>query len=510
MAGAISRVISRFASAVRAEMPLSQSTNRAPSARMGRSLWGSAGPNAVQDYSLSTLRGKSREEVRKNGLADAGVDVLVSNIVGSGIKPQFTTSSPEFNRELADLWLQWTDESDADGRLDFYGQQALAVRSMVEGGDCFGRLRARRLGDLETVPLQIQVLEAEYCSETNNRPGVLASDGVVPVNPIRSGIEFDIIGRRTAYHLTREHPFDGVLLGKVTNYDTVAVPASEVVHLACIRRPGMVRGEPWLTRALAKLHDLDEYDDAQLVRQKISALHTGFVRKDAAEGDDTDDIFAGQTEAYDDGVALASLEPGTMQYLPDGTSIEWSTPPSPGDNYAEFVREQKRAVAVSLGEMYEQLSGDYSQVNDRTFRASVNEFRRRCAMWQHHVVVFQFCRPILRRWIELGVLSGKIRLPQGVTVAQAARAKWVPEGWAYINPVQDVQAKREEVRAGFRSRSEVVSSAGYDVEQVDAEQAADAKRVDKAGLIYDSDPRKTAGSGAVQADAEPDPAQPAN
>jgi len=76
--------------------------------------------------------------------------------------------------------------------------------------------------------------------------------------------------------------------------------------------------------------------------------------------------------------------------------------------------------------------------------------------------------------------------------------------------VQDVQAKREEVRAGFRSRSEVVSSAGYDVEQVDAEQAADAKRVDKAGLIYDSDPRKTAGSGAVQADAEPDPAQPAN
>src|SRR5690606_24406604 len=149
--------------------------------------------------------------------------------------------------------------------------------------------------------------------------------------------------------------------------------------------------------------------------------------------------------------------------------------------------------------LYEQLTGDYNQINDRTFRAAVNEFRRRCAMWQHHLVVFQWCRPLLRRWSELAVLSGRVRLPEGITIGQVARAKWVPQGWAYIHPVQDVQSKELEVRAGFRSRSEVVSADGYDVEQVDAEIAADNKRADDLGLVFDTDPRKATRTGSSQA-----------
>jgi hypothetical protein len=31
--------------------------------------------------------------------------------------------------------------------------------------------------------------------------------------------------------------------------------------------------------------------------------------------------------------------------------------------------------------------------------------------------------------------------------------KWVPQGWPYINPVQDIQASKDAVRAGFSSRS---------------------------------------------------------
>lgn len=175
------------------------------------------------------------------------------------------------------------------------------------------------------------------------------------------------------------------------------------------------------------------------------------------------------------------------------------------------MREQKRGVAVSLGILYEQLTGDYNQINDRTFRAAVNEFRRRCAMWQHHLVVFQWCRPILRRWAELAILSGRVRLPAGITLGQVARAKWVPQGWAYIHPVQDVQSKELEVRAGFKSRNSVVSAGGDDVEQVDAEIAGDNKRADGAGLVFDSDPRKTTRSGAASGqgdDEQPEGAQP--
>lgn len=458
-----------------------------------------AGPNAVLSDSVDTLRARSRDAVRQMGYAEAGVETLVSNMVGTGIKPQFATPDAEFNKQLAAAFLEWTDEADAEGRLDFYGLQALAVRSMIEGGDVFSRLRVRQLQDGLSVPLQIQVLEAEYVPSDKNSGGTGA-------NSVRCGVEFDTIGRRFAYHMHRSHPNDGPFMSILGSSLTFPVPASEVVHLAAVRRPGQVRGEPWLTRALLKLNDLDKYDDAQLVRQQIAALFAGFVVDDASDPEDSTETF--DAVDFDGGVALASLEPGTMQVLPPGKSINWSAPPDPGDSYEAFMREQKRGVAVSLGILYEQLTGDYEKINDRTFRAAVNEFRRRCAMWQHHTVAFQWCRPILRRWAELLVLSGRARLPAGITIGQVARARWVPQGWAYIHPVQDVQSKELEVRAGFRSRSEVVSAAGDDVEQVDAEIAADNARADEAGLIFDSDPRKTTRSGSNAGQNDEPPAQP--
>ena len=69
--------------------------------------------------------------------------------------------------------------------------------------------------------------------------------------------------------------------------------------------------------------------------------------------------------------------------------------------------------------------------------------------------------------------------------------KWIPHGWAYIHPVQDMQAQSLAVRNGFKSRSEVVSEQGYDSEQVDDEIAADNRRADELDLQYDSDARVT-------------------
>jgi lambda family phage portal protein len=458
----------------------------------------SAGPNALLSGSIDTLRARSRDAVRQMGYAEAGVETLVSNIIGTGIKPQFATLNAEFNRQLADAFLEWTDEADAEGRLDFYGLQSLAVRSMIEGGDVFSRMRVRLPQDGLSVPLQLQVLEAEYVPDDKNSGGSGA-------NVVRCGVEFDTIGRRFAYHMHKTHPNDGPLYGAAPLSNTIAVPAGEVAHLAMVRRPGQVRGEPWLTRALVKMHDLDKYDDAQLVRQQIAALFAGFITDDEDDlPGDEEDVIGGQVS--DDGeLELASLEPGTMQVLPRGKNINWSSPPSPGDDYEDFVRQQMRGVATSLGILYEQLTGDYSKINDRTFRAAVNEFRRRCAMWQHHLVVYQWCRPILRRWVELAVLSGRVTLPSGINVAQVARAKWVPQGWAYIHPVQDVQSKELEVRAGFKSRRAVVSAAGDDVELVDAETVSDNVRADRDGLVFDTDPRKTTRSGANAGQDEDEP-----
>jgi len=456
--------------------------------RLARWRPGSTGPNAALGGSLTTLRNRSRDKARQDGIAAAGVASLTANIVGTGIVPQFTTADADFNRQLSELWLEWTDAADADERLDFYGLQALAVRSMIEGGDCFARLRVRFPEDGLPVPMQVQLLEAEYCpeSKTEMLPGG---------RRIVQGVEFDAIGRRAAYWLTRGHPLDGLATAQWSN-EPMRISGTEVAHLAVITRPGQIRGEPWLTRALVKLHDFDSYDDAQLLRQKIATLWGGFVR--TGIGLDGEPI-PGTVPSAEAGTGVAPLEAGMMQVMAPGETVEFAAPPSPGDSYGEFMRQQLRGIAVAIGCLYEQLTGDYSTVNERTYRAALNEFRRRCATWQHHNVVYQFCRPVMNRWAQLGVLSGAIKPPRGITVAQIARARWVPEGWPYLNPTQDVQARRDEVRAGFRSRADVVAERGYDVAQVDAELAADNARSDELGLMLDSDPRRVSQAGLTQA-----------
>jgi len=46
------------------------------------------------------------------------------------------------------------------------------------------------------------------------------------------------------------------------------------------------------------------------------------------------------------------------------------------------------------------------------------------------------------------------------------------------------------------SRSEAISAFGYDAEDVDAEIAADNRRADALGLVFDSDPRQGPPGGA--------------
>ena len=99
------------------------------------------------------------------------------------------------------LWLDWTDEADAEGFTDFYGLQRRAAREVFIAGEVFFRFRPRRPQDGLTVPLQLQMLPSEMLPLNRNE----VSPGG---NVIRQGIEFDAIGRRVAYHFLRRHPGD--------------------------------------------------------------------------------------------------------------------------------------------------------------------------------------------------------------------------------------------------------------------------------------------------------------
>ncbi len=444
---------------------------------------GNPGAVAAMLATSNELRVKSRDLVRRNAWANAGIEAFVANAVGTGIKPQSMAQDETFRVAVQALWRDWTEEADATGQTDFYGLQSLAARAMCEGGECFIRLRPRRPEDRLTVPLQLQLLEAEHLPLTLNTE--LPSGNVV-----RSGIEFDAMGRRVAYHLYRSHPEDGRLspMSGQGGQDTVRVPAAEIMHLYRVLRPGQIRGEPWLARALVKLNELDQYDDAELVRKKTAAMFAGFITRLAPE-----DNLVGEGLSDADGVALAGLEPGTLQILEPGEDVKFSDPADVGGSYAEFLRTQFRAVAAAIGITYEQLTGDLTGVNYSSIRAGLLEFRRRMEAIQHGVIVHQLCRPVWNAWLDQAVLSGAITAPGFARRRREyAACKWIPQGWQWVDPEKEFKAMLLAIRAGLMSRSEAISAFGMDAEDVDREIAADNTRADALGLIFDSDPRKAA------------------
>ena len=165
------------------------------------------------------------------------------------------------------------------------------------------------------------------------------------------------------------------------------------------------------------MQELDQYEDAELVRKKTAAMFAGFVTRLDPESS----VF-GEKDAQGS-VAIADLEPGTMQFLDPGEDVKFSSPADVGGTYEAFIKQQLRAISVGLGITYEQLTGDLSEVNYSSIRAGLLEFRRKCSALQHNLIVFQLCRPIWNKFIELAILSNAIDVPNDPTFSLV---KWIP------------------------------------------------------------------------------------
>jgi capsid protein len=120
------------------------------------------GINSINTPALRNLRSRSRAAVRNDPYAFNVIDKRVSNLIGTGITPRPTTDDDALRKLLQELWGDWVDESDADDRTDFYGQQALVARTVETSGECFVRLRPRSLDEGLAVPLQLQILAPEF------------------------------------------------------------------------------------------------------------------------------------------------------------------------------------------------------------------------------------------------------------------------------------------------------------------------------------------------------------
>lgn len=428
--------------------------------------------NTVSLSALAETRMHARDLIRNNAWARRAQRVIANNTAGWGIVAKPVGLNAGEVARAAELWKAWAEstECDSEGRHTFYSIQHLAMKTIPEAGEILIRRRWRRSGDGLTIPLQLQILEPDHLDHSKN---VTASQAG---GPIIQGVEYDKIGRRAAYWLFPVHPGSGRSVGV-----SERISASEVLQVFYPERAGQARGVSWFAPAILNLKDLDEYDDAELMKQKIAACFAAFVTDVDGSG-----APIGESSATDE--LVETFEPGMVAKLPPGKEVTFGTPPQVVAD--SFAARNLRRVAAGLGVTYEDLTGDYSQVNFSSARLARLSHWANVHDWRWNMLIPSLCEPVWRWAMEAAVLAGEISAPLA--------AQWTPPPMPMIEPDKEGLAYSRLVRNGVMTLPEVIREQGRDPDAQLQEMAEWNAKVDAAGVKLDCDPRHTTGAGQAQ------------
>lgn len=441
---------------------------RAYEAASPRDPWkprrGGASANADHMADATAIRTKARALVQNVPYIRAGIDGLVSATIGTGIMPRGTgPEAATVNR----LFAEWATVCDADGRRDYHGIVAGAYRAMEQDGEVLVRLRPRRPSDGLPVPLQMQLLEIDWLD--SGRTGTEGGNQVV------NGIEYDALGTVVAYWLWDTHPGD-TTLRRGLRASSHRIEASKIIHLFAPERPGQGRGFTRLASVIARVRDLQLYEDAELARKnletRLSVIASGDVASMAnpAALDGTADTA--NARATGD---LGQLASGSITEAPPGVNLTVIEPKAAG-GYVEYVKHQLHLIATGLGVPYEMLAGDMTEVNYSSARVRLLDFRRGVDQMRWLVLVPHLLSRIHAAFIDAAVLGGVLR-------TRDLAVDYTTPKWEYVNPEQDVKADIAEISAGLASVSEKLRQRGYKPEEVFAEISSDFAELKRLGVL---------------------------
>lgn len=445
----------------------------------------SVGPNAAVGASGALLRNRSRAGYRNSCLLRSAINKNVTAEAGKGVTILSISANDEVRETLNALWKETSHQLDPWGDQSFGGLVQQIVRARRTSGEVFIKRAPVRLGMGLKVPLQIDVLEADFCPMHLNRR---LDNG----NRIRQGVEFK--GRKkVAFWFFKCHPGDGPSQ-ELDSTALIRVPARDVIHHYHSTRPGQIRGEPETAAALLKDKTFSDYSDAELRRKETRAGFTGFLYRESFGDDDYEFDPATGKPLYADSEAPQQTEVvqgGTVLRGVAGEKLQLFDGDNTGSGFSDFVKWQAQQLAAALEIPYPLLTGDWNGLSDRTIRAILNEYRRGIIADQTNLLGFQVCFKVWRWFVDTCVMVGLI------PSAGFAENPWAfyaldirPDAWRHLHPEQDVRAGQMAINNLFSNPEKEAAERGADLDENMKATARTVRKWREALIAEGLDPDK--------------------
>lgn len=422
-----------------------------------------SGSNANHDIArdLQILRDRATDAYKNNPSAFKAIRTIQNNVIGTGIMPTpVGVNGPLTKSEIKLIKSEWkkfaeTTICDFDGSFNYYGLQSLAMRTVAIKGETFV---FKQRDNSSRIPIKMQVLSPHMIDHRKSSLTVIGRKD----NYIVQGVEFNSKGKKVGYWIFDHNPNNEYSM-KIA---PVFLPIEDIIHVFYKEFPEQVRGVPFGTASMLSMADLDDYKDAQLILQKISACHVAFTTKQ------TDDSGL---DVGENGEKIDRMEPGMIETLSPGEQVTFNRPPTPG-NFSDYVSKNEQANAAGFGVTYEQMTGDLGNVNFSSGRMGWIEANRQVEDWQYNMFIPQFCDPSFRWFIEGLKLRGLLKSDKEVT------AEWTPQGREMLDPVKEMNGLILELKAGLISWDEACKRRGYNPETLFEQMKLDKQKFKEAGI----------------------------
>jgi len=409
-----------------------------------------ASPEQTDSRQRDIIKARARELERNSDIAESVVNAIIRNVIGTGIKPQAQikksngTFDETLNQQLEDAFEIWTmpENCDVTGHQSFYELQEMVLIRRVYDGEIFA-LPTMTDDKTAYLPLQLQVMESDLLAT-----GLMNAPGTN--NVILHGVEVNKYFKPMAYWFQNMSP-DGFI-----TFDAIRVDAKKVMHLFKKRRPQQTRGISELHRIMTRLKETGRYLDAELLCREIAACFAVYIKQDMPSDHVT------TLRQNKSGERVKDLVPGTATYLAPGEDVSTAQPPASGASVRDYTEVELRLAGAGVGLSYEETSRDMSKSTYSSARMAHLADRRTFIPIQKYMII-HFCRPIWKEFVRACVLKGIVKIHDyWQNEDKYLKCTWIAPGWAWIDPLKDVKATREEIDAGLTTASDKCAERGYD------------------------------------------------
>ncbi len=397
------------------------------------------------------LRGRARDMRRNHPLVRRYVDMVSTNVIGAEgmqLRARVRNADGKLNKKLnasiEAAWLQWSAEVTTDCTMGLVDLQQHMIESLAIDGECILRkIRSYRDNAFRFAlqPVDPDLLDHQFFRAPTDRD-----------NEIRLGVEVNQYGRPVAYWFWDRHPTD---LINISARNRIRVPADEVLHIFRPDRVNQSRGTTWLNSVMFASKMLDGYVEAEVVAARTGAAKMGFF--EVADASDYEPPQAGEKLEM-------TATPGEFETLPPGYKFTPWSPEHPSTAFPNFLKSIQRWIASGLRVSYNELANDLEGVNYSSLRSALlterDQWRKLQAWWARRVLM-----PIYAEWLEFAQLSGNLYLDSRDWSA-FMQVKFMPRGWAWVDPLKDVNASVAAIDNGLTSRGRVLAEQGMDFEEI--------------------------------------------